>query len=195
MRPLLLAVFLTLVPASLHAQTLTVRDIVGLTKAGLGEDVLIALVEVHRSIFPVDPETLKMLKDAGVPQKVIVAMVKSGRENPPPSVAEPIEDVEPSISPRASRSAPPPQVVVVDHPREEPRVVEVPVAVPAYGTTVWPTIPLWPTSNRLRHDFDGRRVEPVFWGFGGKLRPDAWQPSLRDVPGKRFLLPDGPQKK
>jgi hypothetical protein len=192
---MLLAVFLTLIPASLQAQTLTTRDIIGLTKAGLGEDVLIALVEVHRSIFPVDPDTLKMLNDAGVPQKVIVAMVKSGRENPAPVPAvEPLEDPEPRISTRSLPVAPPPQVIVVDHPREEPRVVEVPVATPVYATTFWPTT-FWPTTNRGRHDVDRRKVEPVFWGFGGKLRPDAWQPTLNDLPGKRFLLADGPQKK
>ena len=84
MRPLFFAFLLTFSPAALSAQTLTTRDIVSLTKAGLGEEVLVALIEVHRSVFPVDGDTLKMLKDAGVPQNVIVAMVRSGRDIPQP---------------------------------------------------------------------------------------------------------------
>jgi hypothetical protein len=179
MRRLLLAVLLTLVPASLSAQTLTTRDIVALNQSGLGEEVLLALIEVHRSVFPVDAETLRSLKAAGVPQKVIAAMVKSGRDYP---VSEPVIEPEPAISPRVPQSQP--QVVVIDHPREatsRTREVAVPVAVPVYvPVRVHPGPPV-------------KRVEPVFWGFGGKLRPDAWKPV--ETHHKPFFLVEGPQKK
>jgi hypothetical protein len=179
MRRLLLAALLLLAPASLGAQTLTTGDIIGLTKAGLGEEVLLALIEVHRPVFPVDADTMKMLKAAGVPQNVIVAMVRSGREAP---LVESVPQPELVIS----TPAPPPQVVVIDHPREESRVreVAVPVAVPVY-------VPV--RVDRRSHVVPARPVEPVFWGFGGKLRPDAWKPA--DSHHKPFMIVESPQKK
>ncbi len=180
--------------APLSAQTLSTRDIIELTKAGLGEEVLLALIDVHRPVFPIDPDTLKMLKDAGVRQSVIVAMVKSGREVPP---FEPPQDAEQLMT----RSAPPPQVVVVDHGYQEERrmrEVAVPVAVPVYV----PVHMRW--SQHLQpyhvqphvqpqHFQPVSRAEPVYWGFGGQLRPDAWKPS--DPPHKPWNPGDGPQKK
>jgi hypothetical protein len=165
------------------AEALTIRDIIELSRAGLGEDVLIALIEVDRGIYGIDTDTLKSLKAAGVPEKVIVALVRSGRERP---IAEP----EPVAPPAVEESAPAPQVVVIDH-REEPRVREVMVPVPIY-------IPV-DTRFRRHRAVDVHRLpiestyvpfqtgppperprvpktEGVYWGFGGKLRPDAWKP-------------------
>ena len=187
MRSLLLALLLLFVPATVYGQTLTIRDIVALTKAGLGEEVLIALVEVHRAVFPVDVDTLKMLKDAGVSQKVIAAMVKSGREMPPViRAAQP----EPEVNRPAPAPAPAPQVVVIDHQSDEPRLREVrdypvSVAYPVY-------VPV--RAHRQRLVDPPRHVEPVYWGFGGKLRPDAWRPS-RESLHKPFGFVEAPQKK
>ena len=158
-----------LVPSA--ATALTLRDIIELTRAGLGDEVILALIEVDRPVFSTDVETLKSLKKAGVSERVIIAIVWSGRTSEPPPVApEPVTYVEP----------PEPQVIVIDHHDEQPRVREVPVAVPVFI----------PVVTRLRdrdHDRDRdpdgqharpdhKRAEPVYWGFGGKLRPDAWKP-------------------
>ena len=116
------------------ASALTVRDVVELTRAGLGEDVILALIEVDPSVFPIDTATLKTLKQAGVSPRVIAAMVRSGRTQPPPSEEPPAPIIE-------SRN-PEPQVVVIDH-RDAPEVREVPVAVPIY-------IPV-PVTNRRAH--------------------------------------------
>jgi hypothetical protein len=181
MRRFVLAFLLSVVPLStVNAQIpLSVKDIVDLTKAGLGEEVLLALIEVHRPVFPIDAETVKMLKDAGVRQNVIVAMVKSGREYIP---------VAPAPEPQPVTTAAPPPVVVIDHAdRVQPervREVAVPVAVPVYV----------PVRVRPRHDDDRpptRVVEPVYWGFGGKRRPDTWDPD----PVKKPSRPFEPQKK
>ena len=182
MRPLFFAFLLTFSPAALSAQTLTTRDIVSLTKAGLGEEVLVALIEVHRSVFPVDGDTLMMLKDAGVPQNVIVAMVRSGRDIPQP---DPLPPQEPVVVTRPT--AAPPQVVVIEHQSEDRHVreVAVPVAYPVY-------VPV--QVHRRRSVEPIRQVEPVYWGFGGKLRPDAWTPSDSSH-HKSSLLVEGPQKK
>jgi hypothetical protein len=178
---------ITLFPLS--ADALTVRDVVELTRAGLGEDIILALIEVDPSVFPIDTATLKTLKDAGVSQRVIVAMIRSGRAQPPP--ADPL----PAVIEEAR--APEPQVIVIDH--HDAQVQQVPVPVPVY-------VPFAVTNNHrgivddLRHVADpydaARRLEvrqgvrldsvtdvgrtpsqPVYWGFGGHLRPDAWQPT------------------
>jgi hypothetical protein len=184
--PLLLIVFVMLLPA--RADALTVRDVVELTRAGLGEELLLALIEVDRSIFPIDVATIKELKASGVSERVITAMVRSGREVPPP---EPMvaEVAPPPVTPE-------PQVIVIEH-REAPEVREVPVAVPVYipvattrsiHTRAYDTrtyngtngIPIssdrWIAEHLLPTQAPARRTEPVYWGFGGKLRPDAWKP-------------------
>ncbi|HVL69010.1 MAG TPA: hypothetical protein VM364_17265 [Vicinamibacterales bacterium] len=175
MRRFALALVLVLAPAVAHAHV-TVRDIVELTRAGLGEEILLALIEVHQPVFPVDSDTLKGLRDAGVPQKVIVAMVRSGRTpapQPPPVI----------VQPPPPPAQPAPQVVVIE--REEPRVREIAVPVPVY-------VPV--RVHPPRPQPQPQPAEPVYWGFGGKLRPDAWRPTtVMDVQPDAKVPP--PQKK
>jgi hypothetical protein len=165
-----LAVVAACWPAAANA--LTVRDIVELSRAGLGEETLLALIEVDPSVFPIDTATLKSLKAAGVSERVIVAMVRSARQTPLPTDLTPASDVP--------VQTPEPQVVVIDHHDSAPQVREVPVAVPVY-------IPVVRHVRDHDGDDDGRGstdrdrhhtkpAEPVYWGWGGKLRPDAWQP-------------------
>ena len=185
---LLLAVPLTVLLLASRADALTLRDVIELTHAGLGEDVLLALIDVDRSVFPIDAASIKQLKQAGVSERVILAMVRSGRDVPPP----PLPDQMP-VDNGSSSPAPVPQVVVIDH-HDPPEVREVPVAVPVYVPYV-----VRPSRNVRVHDGDQlrggnelsfgqtvpakdhattvRQPEPVYWGWGGKLRPDAWQPA------------------
>jgi len=179
---------LALVVSPRRAEAITLTEIVELTRAGLSDDVILALIEVDQRVFPVDPDTLKALKDAGVSPRVIVAIVKSGR-TPQPQVEPPVVVETPQ--------PPPPQVVVVDR----PVIQEVPVAVPVpvYVTTVRshrrhgsepyivPPLPFAafgssPSHSRAKADIrePSRRAEPVYWGFGGKLRPDAWGQPPKD---------------
>jgi hypothetical protein len=187
MRSLLVAAVLAFIPAVAQAQQTTpsLRDIVELTKAGVGDEVLLALIEVHRPVYPVDPDTLKGLKAAGVSSQVMIAMVKSGREQQPATQPAPL-DAQAPVDHAAPATAPPPQVVVIDHERENPRAreVAVPIAVPiqypVYTRFVYPVrndIPRTETPPRPKS-------EPVYWGWGGKLRPDAWKPA-EEPKGKR----------
>jgi hypothetical protein len=163
-----------------RAQAITLTEIMELTRAGLSDEILLALIEVDQRVFAIDPDTLKTLKGAGVSPRVIVAIVRSGR-TPQPQPA-PIVDVQVA-------DPPDPQVVVV----ERPVVHEVQVAVPvpvyvAVGSRsrsshrvqpyVVPPSPFVPFGNAVdvRPPERPRRAEPVYWGWGGKLRPDAWQP-------------------
>lgn len=183
--PLVITLTLSLLPA--RAEALTVRDVVELTRAGLGEDVLLALIDVDRSIFPIDAATIKELKAAGVTERVITAMVRSGREVPPP---EPIV-----TEPAPQAVAPQPQVIVIEHRDPEVREVvhEVPVAVPVYIPVATTRsvhsrvdrgangIPIssdrWIAEHMPQQPAAVQQQEPVYWGFGGKLRPDAWKPT------------------
>ena len=138
-------------------------------RRALGEPALLALIDVNGTVFPVDVDTLRTLKDEGVSPAVIIAMIRSGRTPPPPPlpVPQPLQ--------LATPAPPPAQVVVIEH-RDEPRVREVAVPVPVYVP-----VPV----RRTRFDDDGpvrppvvrKPVEPVYWGWGGKLRPDAWKPT------------------
>ena len=88
MRRLLILSFalLALIPA--RADALTVRDVVELARAGLGDDIILALIEVNRSVFPIDTATLKTLQAAGVGERVILAMIRSQRTQPAVPVAD-----------------------------------------------------------------------------------------------------------
>ena len=186
MRRFIVIAALLLSPAVAVAQSLTVRDVVELSKAGLGAEAILALIEVNRPVFSLDVDTLKGLKDAGVQPAVILAMIKSGRTAPPEPTL-PLPQPLPSEVP----APPAPQVVVIDHHQDEPRVREIAVPVPVYV----------PVRARFRgdRDFDHRvpshkPAEPVYWGWGGKLRPDAWKPTVADIQ-KDARVPKTPQNK
>lgn len=169
-----------------RAEAVTIRDVIELSKAGLSDPVLLALIEVDRGVFTIDTPTLKQLKDAGVSEPVIVALIRSGRA---PRVTEPApEPVNPDPAPRE------PEVIVIDHhdapaPQPVPFFVPYPVAVPVYvqapsrrftthdasiTTTIATDVGL--VKARVPVPANCVKAEPVYWGFGGKLRPDSWQP-------------------
>ena len=183
----LVMVVAVLIASAARAEAITLREIVELTKAGLSEEVLLALIEVDQRVFSIDSETVKSLQDAGVSPRVIVAIVKSGR----------MPAAEPTVPERViteriievDRAEPPaPQIVVIDR----PVVHEVPVAVPVYvavggrptvrhprqpyDVAPSPFIPFGSTAApRVEAPHPPKRAEPVYWGFGGKRRPDTWQ--------------------
>ena len=180
-RTLLLTLFL-LVGGALRADALTIRDIIELTKAGLSDEVLLALIDVDGGVYANDPETLKALKQAGVSERVMVALVRSGRERrPEPSPA-------PAAAPEEQVPAAQPQVIVIEHrePETQQVMVPVPVYVPVYtsGRTVRrshaaPSRPVeefvpFQSAPPLARPEPAQPAKPVYWGFGGNLRPDAW---------------------
>lgn len=171
-----------------RAEALSVRDLIELSKAGLGEPVLLALIDVDHSVFAIDTASLKQLKDAGVTDTVIIAMIRSGRQPPPepdPAAApEPVPVQEPPPMPE-------PQVVVIDH-YDAPPPVYYPVAVPVYipvatgafvngrhrPDTVTTTFATDQGLVRARVPVPANcvKAQPVYWGFGGRLRPGSWEP-------------------
>ena len=184
---------LTVLALAARAEAVSIRDVIELTKAGLSDQVLLALIEVDRSVFAIDTATLKQLKEAGVSDPVIVALIRSGRARAP----EPPPVVEPVPTTYDPPARPEPEVIVIDHhdtPAPPPAAVPYPVAVPVYLTS--PGYITGPRRQLSRHDTvtttiqtdsglvrarvpvpaNCIKAEPVYWGFGGKLRPDSWQP-------------------
>lgn len=171
-----------------RADAVTIRDLIELTKAGLSDQVLLALIEVDRSVFTIDTPTVKQLKEAGVSEAVIVALIRSGR-------TPRAQEQEPAPAPPSDYpSAREPQVIVIDHHDETraapaPVAVPYPVAVPVYvtapsrgrsvrGDTITTTFPtdVGVVKARVPLPANCVKAEPVYWGFGGKLRPGSWQP-------------------
>jgi hypothetical protein len=175
---------------AVSAEAVTLKDIIDLTKAGLGDDVLLALVEVDGGVFDVDAATLTRLKAAGVSERVIVALVRSGRVRPAADEPQTLANVV------AAQQAP--EVVYVDRPTTIVREVGVPVPV-------YVGIPVAVRGRHARQSGDQLEVvqpfvtapsslqgqlptyltdtppppknkKPEYWGWGGKLRPDAWKP-------------------
>lgn len=162
-----------------RANALTLRDLIELSRAGLGDEVLLALIDVDQPVFSIDAATLKSLKAAGVSERVIVAVVRSGRP-PAPAVAQaPAPEPVPVVP-----VAPEPQVIVIDHHDAQPLVREVAVPYLVYIPVVQRPRA---RDEQARDDRarDGERgrigaatakpAEPVYWGWGGKRRPDAWK--------------------
>lgn len=194
-------VLAALVGIAAPAQAVTIRDLIELTKAGLGEEVLLALVEVDGGVFPVDAATLRSLKEAGVPESVIAAVIRSGRTPIAAPVAPPLMEPDAAdayaVDPygQATQPAPatyPPEVMYVEGPT---RTVVQEVPVPYYVTVptgrpsgrhhsssragVQPSITAPPAIQGPRTNRTDRPApaSPTYWGNGGKLRPDAWQPA------------------
>jgi hypothetical protein len=69
----------TSAPALSSAGELTVHDLVELHRAGLGEEVLVALIEVDGGPFMLSTADVLDLKALGLPERVIAALVRAGR--------------------------------------------------------------------------------------------------------------------
>ena len=170
-----------LLAAAPAAEALTTKEIIELARAGLGEEVLLALIDVDGGVYAIDPASLKSLKEAGVSERVIVAMVRSGRERPLPPEPQPVFEPPP-----VEQTAPPPQVVVIERPAPEVREVMVPVYVavaPRHSHSRRGDVVVRSTSESTFVPFQSgppavrpvvQEPKPVYWGFGGNLRPDAW---------------------
>ena len=75
--PVVVAVLL-LAPAP--ARAVTVEDIVALSRAGVADSVLIAVIDADQTVFDLTPQQIVELKRAGVSDNVVVKMVGTPRE-------------------------------------------------------------------------------------------------------------------
>ena len=138
--------------AGVRARAVTLEDIVELSQAGIGEVVLIELVEMDDIAYPLTPSRLRALKGAGVSDQVLLALLRSGRS---------ADDDRPA----AARRHDPPRTRRSDGCRTRPRAACVPVVtsiVPVPVPVLVPTRPARRTGGRRRAP--GPRTP---FGFGG----------------------------
>jgi hypothetical protein len=141
---------------------------VSLAREGVSDPVLVALIETDGSRFTLNADDIRDLRAQGLSDTVIVAMIRSARparDNPRPVREQPAAPAPDDYAP-APPPAPAPVVVnqsqTVTQRVEVTREVETPVYVPVYVP-----IPARPV--------EVKKEEPVYWGWGGQRRPDAWK--------------------
>jgi hypothetical protein len=134
MVPLFVLAALIPIPAS----AITVEEVIALSKAGVSDDVVVALIEQDSTIFSVDASQAVALKREGVSERVVLAMLRSGRQMPP----------QPGPSTAASEMppAPPtePSLLVVGHGPDRPNTYHSFDSVEGFPPTVVYTIPYAP---------------------------------------------------
>jgi hypothetical protein len=75
-----LPVVAVLLLAPAQARAVTVEDIVALSKAGVADSVLIAVIDADQTVFDLTPQQIVDLTRAGVSNTVVVKMVGTARE-------------------------------------------------------------------------------------------------------------------
>jgi hypothetical protein len=168
---MLVLVALALVPSGAHA--VTVRDIIALSKAGLPDEILSAVIDADRTIFTLDAEQILELRRAGVSDAVLLKMVRSRREFEP----------TPASTQASTEAAPAeiaPHVVIIggDSRSDEPRADHRHDGRGAFGAFDGPyyfvPFPLWGTgSHRAPRAPAAPFMSPDNRGFG-RFMNDGW---------------------
>jgi hypothetical protein len=123
---LVLAVAAAALVAPATASAVTVDEIVALSRAGVTDTVILALIDRDKTIFTLEPDQLVSLKSQGLSEPVIIAMLKSGREEGD-RAAQAAADLQTAMY-LAERS-PGPEVLVLDRGSDR---------TSAYGAGVYP---------------------------------------------------------
>jgi hypothetical protein len=155
------------------AWAVSTRDLVELSKAGLGDDVLVALIEADGTVFNLDAPRILQLRAEGVSERVITAMIRNAPHPPsapvPAAAASPAEGPPAPATPvLAEQSGAPYFVVIGEKPAAPP-----PAPEPTYYV---PWIPAW----GVRAVRPARPAQPTmgYRGFGRFIN-DGWVDSTR----------------
>ena len=111
----LAVMLLALVPAA--ASAVTREEIVRLSKSGVSDEVILALVDRDKTIFTISPDDLVALKRDGVSEAVLLAMLKSGRQEGEAAFAQ---QAAQAAADSAAAAWLAPNVVVVGHGPDRP---------------------------------------------------------------------------
>ena len=99
------------------ASAVTREEIVRLSKSGVSDEVILALVDRDKTIFTINPDDLVALKSEGVSEAVVLAMLKSGREEGEAAFAY---QAAQAAADRAAVAWIAPNVVVIGHGPDRP---------------------------------------------------------------------------
>jgi hypothetical protein len=121
-RALLIAAALLLAPKAVSA--VTVDQIIALSKAGVSEAVILALLDRDGNVLSLEPEQLVSLKREGLSDALILAMLKNGRaEGEDAARADAALNASSILSSLAISQTPTPSVVIVGHGPDLPNTV------------------------------------------------------------------------
>ena len=178
---------LVMTVAGVRAGAVTLEDIVELTQASISDVVLIELIEMDDSAYPLTPSRLRSLKAAGVSDQVLLALLRSGRSADPDGPPTERRDVDRRTS-------------LSDGCRTRTRAA----CEPLFMSSVPVLVPARPAGGpggldrapgpRTSLGFGGvsglsglstitpattgtastTRSKPTYWGWGGKKRPGSW---------------------
>jgi hypothetical protein len=114
-----------------RASAVTIDEIVALSKSGVSEQVILAVIDRDQTLFTLSPALIMKLQRDGLSDKILLALIKSGHPNAPLASAS-----SPGLPPAAM--PPPAAVTVVGHDPEPPNTAAAdftatspPMAVPA----------------------------------------------------------------
>ena len=189
-----LLLLLALMPAP--ASAVTIQQVVALSKAGVSDEVVLALIDRDKTIFAIDPDQLIALKREGLSETVVLAMLRSGRQEPPV--------LSEAASAEATRALPTePILVIVGHGPDRPNTyhsfdtIDAPrsfgYGIPAvfpYGVPyglVAPSAALAPSCGTGRRTVFGSRAGTT--GQFGRFMIDPSAPLLND--GKQQIVNNG----
>lgn len=162
-----LSLFVTLLSVPAVASAVTVRDIIELAKAGLTDDVLIAVIDADRTVFTLDKDQILHLKQAGVGKAVLLKMLRTRREfePPPETYVQPEAPAQPEVV-VIGATPPPPSVTVV-----VPQYVAPQYVAPQY---LYVPYSIWgvPT-HRVPSTPPQPFMSPEYRGFGRFIN-DGW---------------------
>lgn len=165
--------------ASAASAGTTAEQLVGLSRAGVSDDILITLIQSDGSTFQLSADDILKLHNGGLSDAVIRAMQATAKRTTPgsapvngdqqtkteqqittttPAVVNVYQTVTQRVEPSSSAAVPVYQYPIFG-------MYTLPIAVPVYAAAPRPVV----------------RPAPVYWGWGGQRRPDTWQePVNRD---------------
>jgi hypothetical protein len=124
------AALLIVVASPVPAAAVSMADLIELSRAGLSDDVLVALVEADNTSFALDAPKILELRQQGLSERVITAMLKSGRNAATPRTpAFPAGDPTASCPGCSTAGQPaaadePPSLVIIGGQKDEPPAPE-----------------------------------------------------------------------
>jgi hypothetical protein len=131
---LLLLALLGCVPAT--ASAVTIDEVVALSKSGVSEQVIVAVIERDQTLFTLSPALIMKLQRDGLSDRILLALIKSGRPNEPPLPAS-------AVAPEATPVPPPPAIAIAGHGPQLPNTLE-PDSMVADTAEVSPPVPVPP---------------------------------------------------
>ena len=125
-------VLLGCVPAA--ASAVTIDEVVALSKSGVSDEVILAVIERDQTLFTLSPALIMKLQRDGLSDRILLALIKSGRPNEPPPPASP-------VAPAAAPVPPQPAIAVVGHGAQLPNAPESDVIAEATESPLLPVPP------------------------------------------------------